>query len=107
MFSLLKQEEGEEEYEAPLVAIEKMNAMISSLVNKLPKVRLGPWLSSSHEIKKKELLKKLPMKVDVAKHYVFDYNRFISPGQRGYCKSPIIFPTIYHNSYDIKHYCSI
>ena len=52
MFSLPKQEDGKD-YEAPLVAIEKMNAMISSLVNKLPKVRLGPWLSNSNIIKKK------------------------------------------------------
>ena len=38
MFTVPKQEDDTEDYEAALTAIDKINQMIDSLVNKLPKV---------------------------------------------------------------------
>ena len=86
MFTLPKEEDDTEETEATLTAIDKINQMLNLLVNKLPKVRLGPWTATTATIKDKQLLKNLPLKIDVAEQYIYDYNRFISPGQRGYCR---------------------
>ena len=66
--------------------------MLNSLVNKLPAIRLGPWTATTATIKEKQLLKKLPLKIDVAEQYIYDYNRFISAGQRGYCRLQLFFP---------------
>ena len=39
-------DKGIDEDEAPLEAIRKMNLMIKSLINKIPSIKLGPWLHS-------------------------------------------------------------
>ena len=43
MFMVPGEDKGIDEEEAPLEAIRRMNAMIKSLINKLPSIRLGPW----------------------------------------------------------------
>ena len=93
MFSVPAAAEDDDDSVPPLQAIDKMNGMISSLINKLPSVRIGPWLATEQGVKKRELLKKLPSKIDVAEHYVHGYNRFISAGQRGYCRLQLFHPT--------------
>lgn len=42
IFMVPGKEKGIDEKEAPLEAIRRMNAMIKSLINKLPSIRLGP-----------------------------------------------------------------
>ena len=93
MFQVPKLDEESTGDNSALAAIEQMNSMIKTLVNKLPKVRVGPWASTPLTITKKELLKKLPLKVDIVENYVYDYTRHISAGARGYCRLQLFFPS--------------
>eukprot|EP00555_Chaetoceros_dichaeta_P000547 CAMPEP_0198276746 /NCGR_PEP_ID=MMETSP1447-20131203/65472_1 /TAXON_ID=420782 /ORGANISM="Chaetoceros dichaeta, Strain CCMP1751" /LENGTH=257 /DNA_ID=CAMNT_0043971709 /DNA_START=2739 /DNA_END=3509 /DNA_ORIENTATION=+ len=86
MFKIPDKQEGCTEKDAPLVAIKKINEMLSALTNKLP-CRVGPWTFNSLSSKvpvDSDLLKLLPKDVDFVESYVYDYNRFISPGKTGY-----------------------
>ena len=92
MFRLPNKKDGCSEEEAPVIAIRKMNLMLKTLTNILP-CQVGPWLmnKSSSTIKDKDLLKVLPEDIDFVESYVFDYNRFISPGKTGYVQLHIFF----------------
>ncbi len=74
-------DKGIDDNEAPLVAIRKFNAMISALLNKIPPISLGPWLVSE-KVKKADLLQELPEDFNIVERYIYDFNRFISPGDR-------------------------
>ena len=92
MFKLPAKKDGCSEEDAPLVAIRRMNDMLKSLTNKLP-CRVGPWilLNSKTPLKEKDLFKTLPENIDLVESYVYDYNRFISPGKSGYVRLNIYF----------------
>ena len=66
--------------------------MIKSLTNKLP-CRVGPWIKINPKIslKEKDLFKTLPENIDLVESYIYDYNRFISPGKTGYVRLNIYF----------------
>ena len=74
---------GIDEDEAPLEAIRKMNLMIKSLINKIPSIKLGPWLNTEGNDNK--YLLELPDDVKIVEKYVHEYTRFVSPGARIYC----------------------
>ena len=77
-------EHGIDDEEAPLEAIRRMNEMVKSLVNKCPSVKFGPWIGPYS--KSKPLLTEFPEDVDTVEKYVYEFNRFISPGDRGYVR---------------------
>ena len=77
------------EDEAPLVAIRKMNGVLKSLINKIPLVKIGLWNPDSSS--KNTYLKELPENIDVVEKYVFDYNRFLSPGKNIYCRIKLVY----------------
>ena len=95
MFKVPTKKAGCSEEDAPMVAIKKMNEMIKSLTNKLP-CRVGPWIMNQFKIslKEKDLLKILPENIDFVESYVYDYNRFISPGKTGYVRLRIYFSNL-------------
>ena len=80
---------GIDEDEAPLEAIRKMNNMVKSLINKIPSIKLIPWVPQ--EGKTVISLLELPEDVDIVEKYIFDYNRFVSPGGRIYCRLHLSF----------------
>ena len=84
MVSIPGTNKGIDEDEAPLEAVRKMKTMLTSLNNKIPSVKVGPWIGS--ESKKDKLLSKLPEDIDLVERYVSDFNRFISPDPRAYCR---------------------
>jgi len=103
MFKIPDKQEGCTEKDAPLVAIKKINEMLSALTNKLP-CRVGPWTFNSLSSKvpaDSDLLKLLPKDVDFVESYVYDYNRFISPGKTGYVRLNIYYSDLTSIS-DIK-----
>ena len=71
-----------DEEEAPMEAIRRLNGMVKCLINKMPSIKIGLW-DPEAESRQKFLLE-LPEDVEVAEKYVFDYNRFISPGSSLY-----------------------
>ena len=83
------EDKGIDEEEAPLEAIRRMNAMIKSLINKLPSIRLGPWKYDKKTSSK--MISEFPEDVDRVEKYAFDFNRFISPGDRAYCRLHIFY----------------
>ena len=89
MFMVPGEDKGIDEEEAPLEAIRRMNAMIKSLINKLPSIRLGPWKYDKKTSSK--MISEFPEDVDVVEKYAFDFNRFISPGDRAYCRLHIFY----------------
>ena len=64
--------------------------MISCLINKVPSVRIGPW-NNDKKVTKKQLLKKLPEDIDITERCAHGFNRFISPGDRAYCRLQFYF----------------
>ena len=64
--------------EAPFEAIRKLNSMIKCLVNKLPSVKIELW--NPNDNTERKLFLKSPEDVDTMEKYLYDYNRFISPG---------------------------
>ena len=79
-----------DEDDAPFEAIKKLNNMISCLINKVPSVRIGPW-NNGKKVTTKQLLIKLPDDIDITERYTYNFNRFISPGDRAYCRLQIYF----------------
>ena len=84
-------EKGIDEDEAPLEAIRRMHEMIRSLINKCPSVKFGPWIGEPTKLN--PLLTEFPEDVDIAERYAFDFNRFISPGDRSYVRLHGYFPS--------------
>ena len=78
-----------DEDEAPLGAIRKMNGMIKSLINKIPLVKLGLWHPESPS--KNTFLKEVPENVYIVEKYVYNYNRFLSPGCNIYCRLNLFY----------------
>ena len=78
-----------EEEDAPIEAIIRMNAMIKSLVNKIPSIRIAPWTMKLGD--KGRLLSELPEDVDIVEKYAYDYSRFILPGKNVYYQLHIVF----------------
>ena len=64
--------------------------MLTTVINKIPNIRIGPWLVDN-EINKDSLLKKLPDDIDIVERYVYDFNRFISPGERVYYRLNVYY----------------
>ena len=91
MFLVPKLDEEADNNEVALSAIDKMNQMIQTLINKLPSIRIGPWTTTMSRIFIQELQKK-SMKVDFVEYYVHDYTRHISAGARGCCCLNLYFP---------------
>ena len=84
MLKLPTKKMGCTDEEAPIIAIQKMNEMIKALANKLP-CRIGPWTHSNQStLKETDLLTELQEEVNFVESYVYDYNRFISPGKTCY-----------------------
>ena len=90
MVSVPGTDKGIDEEEAPLEAIRKINLMVKCLINKIPSIKLGPWLQTEEKKKIKYLLE-LPEDIDIVEKYVFDYNKFVSPGGRIYCRINIFY----------------
>ena len=93
MFKVPTKEEGCTDNDAPFAAIKKINEMLKPLTNKLP-CRVGPWTFNS--LSKKvpsdtDLLTVLPKNIDFVESYVYDYNRFLSPGKTGYVRLNIYY----------------
>ena len=82
MFLVPGTEKGIDEEEAPNEAIRRMNEMIRSLINKYLSVKFGPWIGKY--TKNNPLLIEFPEDVDIVERYIFDFNRFVSPGERTY-----------------------
>lgn len=89
MFLVPDKDKGIDEEEAPLEVIRRMNAMIKSIINKLPTIRLGPWKNDKKTFCK--IISGFPEDVHVVEKYAFDFNCFISPGDRAYCRLHIFF----------------
>ena len=81
MFYVSKKEEGTNDKEAPFKALRKINAMFKELINKIPGIKTGPWLTFASP-KKSDLRTEVDEDVDMAELYVCKYNRFVSPGDR-------------------------
>ena len=81
MFVIPSQEDGVDEDEAQMEAIKRINLLLKTTINKIPSIRIGPWLVDKN-LNKASLLKKLPDDIDIVERYIYDYNRFISPGER-------------------------
>ena len=75
--------------DAPIEAIRIMNAMIKSLGNKVPSIRLAPWTMKLGE--KGRLMSELPEDVDIVEKYAYDYSRFVSAGKHVYCRLHIVY----------------
>ena len=92
MFKLPGKEEGCDDDDAPLIAIQKMNDMIKALTNKLP-CFVGPWKNNVTygPLKKEDLMTVLPDDIDFVESYVFDYNRFLGAGKTGYVRLHIFY----------------
>ena len=57
MFVIPSKEEGVDDDEAPTEAIKKINLLLKTVINKIPNIRIGPWLVDK-QLKKDSLLKK-------------------------------------------------
>ena len=92
MFKIPGKQEGCDDDDAPLTAIQKMNEMLKALTNKLP-CFVGPWKPNTTygELKKEDLLTVLPENIDFVESYVFDYNIFLGAGKTGYVRLHIFF----------------
>ena len=77
-------EKGIDDEEAPLEVSRRMNEMVKSLINKCPSVKFGPWIGPYS--KSYLLLTKFPEDVDTVEKYVYVFNRFVSPEERGYVR---------------------
>ena len=98
MFKLPNKKEGCSDEDAPKIAIRKMNLMLKTLTNKLP-CRVGPWkFNKATVLKEKDLFKILPEDIDFVESYVFDYNRFLSPGKTGYIRLNIFYSDLINPS---------
>ena len=82
--------EGSDE-DAPILVIRRINAMLRSLTNKVPQVRVGPWTATKENISKRDLLKSFPEDVDIVEKYVYGFNRFLSGGQRAYVRIQLFY----------------
>ena len=78
-----------EDEEAPFIAIQKMNGMIKSLINKIPSCKLGKWNTEKGE--QNSFIKELPEDVDIVERCIHDYNRFGSPGQDQYARMNVFY----------------
>lgn len=92
MFKLPTKKEGCSEDDAPITAIKKMNLMLKALTNKLP-CRVGKWGINKSNIPTddKGLYTSFPENIDIVESYVFNFNRFLSPGKTGYVRLQIFF----------------
>ena len=91
MFKMPSKKDGCSDEEAPKIAIQKMNMMLKTLTNKLP-CKVGPWKRQSIiKLSEADLHNCLPEDIDFVESYVFDYNRFISPGKTGYVRLHIFY----------------
>ena len=91
MFSM-PDEESSETNDCITEAVHAMNELIEPLINKIPSIRLCPWLTFPSAVKKKEYLKRLPNNVDIVERYVYDFSRSIAFGQKGFCRIQVVFP---------------
>ena len=66
MVSVPGTDKGIDEEEAPLEAIRKINLMVKCLINKIPSIKLGPWLQT--EKKKIKYLLELPEDIDIVEN---------------------------------------
>ena len=89
MISVPGNDKGIDDDKVPLEAIRKMTAIFRILSNKVPSIRIGPWIGK--EKTKDKLLQDLPEDVDVTERYIFDFNWFISPGSRAYCQGKVYY----------------
>ena len=89
MVAIPSADKGVEEDEAVDEVIIRMNNMLKSLINKIPSIKIGLW--NPEDENKPKFLTELPKDVDIVEKYVFDFNRFISPGGRMYCRINIFY----------------
>ena len=87
-------EKGIDKEEAPLEAIRQVNAMIKSLTNRIPSVDVVPWIANP--TKKYVFLTELPEDLDMAENYIYDFNQFQSPRDRGYFQIQIFYKKQQH-----------
>lgn len=64
MFVVPSKEDGIDDGDAPIEAIKKINLMVKTVINKIPGIRIGPWLVGK-DINKESLLKRLPEDINV------------------------------------------
>lgn len=71
MFVVLGDYNGMNEDKAPLEAIQRMNAMLKCIINKVPTIQLGPWNNEGTTTTK--ILSEIPEDVDVVAKFVFGF----------------------------------
>ena len=83
MVAILTEKEGMVQEDSLPAALEKVNAMIRSLRNKKPNVRIGHW-NWHDDVNGEDLLEEVPTDVNIAeKKVMYGFQRFVRPGQ--YC----------------------
>ena len=71
-------------------AIEMVNAMVKSLLNKKPNIRIGHW-NWNDTVKKDDLLTEVPTDVDTAEKVMQGFSRFVRAGQYCYYRLNLYF----------------
>ena len=82
MVAIPTEKEGMVQEDSLPAALEKFNAMIRSLRNKKPNVRIGHW-NWQDDVNREDLLEEVPTDVDTAEKVIYGFQRFVRPGQ--YC----------------------
>ena len=67
-FSISGTDKGIDEEEDPLEGMWQVNAMVRSLINEVPSIKLGPWTGSP--TKKDNLITEFQEDLDVPERYV-------------------------------------
>ena len=78
-----------DEEEATLEGIRKRSAINKSAINKVPSVKIGKWNQAGD--KKHKFILQLPEDVEIVEHYVYSFNRFVSPGENIYFRLNMFF----------------
>ena len=90
MVAIPTEKEGMVQEDSLPAALEKVNAMIRSLRNKKPNVRVGHW-NWQDDVNREDLLEEVPTDVDTAEKVMYGFQRFVRPGQYCYYRLNLYF----------------
>jgi len=90
MVAIPTEKEGMVQEDSLPAALEKVNAMIRSLRNKKPHVRVGHW-NWKDDVNREDLLEEVPTDVDTAEKVMYGFQRFVRPGQYCYYRLNLYF----------------
>ena len=92
MYKLPEKKEIIDEDNPVTLGIQKINAMLKALTNKIT-CHIGPWKQKDKKtkLKKEDLLTQLPDDVDFVESYVYDFKRFLTLGKTGYVRINIFY----------------